>query len=89
LLSTSSKSAKYKNFRIKIPAQIRITLSLNAALPLLQSVPIEIVKIGLLTLILNHFRLGHSGFNPHFGLSPTPTRWDEDVGINCEAGGVS
>ena len=41
----------------------------------LQSVPIEIMKVGCRTLILNHFRLGHSGFNPHFGLNPTPTRW--------------
>jgi len=24
-----------------------------------------------------------------FGLSPTPARWDENVAINCEAGGVS
>jgi len=31
--------------------------------PLLQGVPIEIMKIGLRTLILNHFRLGQSGFN--------------------------
>ena len=54
--------------------------------PLLQSVPIEIMKIGLWTLILAHFRLVHSGFNSHFGLSPTPTRWDENVTINSADG---
>gem|GEM_PF-5366230 len=47
------------------------------------SVPIEITKIGLWSLIPNHFRLGHSGFNPHFGMSLTPTRWDENMAINC------
>jgi len=57
--------------------------------PQLQSVPIEIMKIGLLTLILNHFGLGRSGFSSHFGLSPTPTRWDENEAINCVDGVVS